>query len=318
MKLKEMMLSSLNHMLNEGETLIAPVYGTLKHGTDQWNAFLGFTENCLLVALFSGDTSTFLHTERVDFNIEYVGIKRSKIFKDYTIDITFKKGGHCQFITHQNVLTVDTQKENFPKFLELLESKAEYKTINLKKVSGERIRCQYFNVFCYIMISYLPMLIIMLGTWRIIDGPSADESFAQILCVTFTTFGIVLLPFIVLSVLNRFLFGKVVCVANDDALVLEYATIPWKDIVRAEYTSELPSRSDIQRCCRVKVIVKSGEDEEYGIDILHFPIYGLGTIKKYAPRAKVVFFKEKALLFVALAPTVIAIIHSIADLIKSN
>lgn len=48
------------------------------------------------------------------------------------------------------------------------------------------------------------------------------------------------IPFIILSLLNRRYFGKIICVINEDGIHHKDGLTKWDDIVKIEYEIELP------------------------------------------------------------------------------
>lgn len=55
MTAKERMIQSLTDMLEDGETLIHPIYGVLVQGENQYYGYFGFTDKFLLIAFGIGN-----------------------------------------------------------------------------------------------------------------------------------------------------------------------------------------------------------------------------------------------------------------------
>ena len=120
MTYKELMFEALTDLLEDDETLMHPIYGLLNQGNTQYYGYFGFTEHYLLIALVSGTGKHITYTTRVPLDIKSIRVKQTAIFKQFVIDITFNEGAPCRITASPKVLTIDTQKENLPSFLEHL------------------------------------------------------------------------------------------------------------------------------------------------------------------------------------------------------
>jgi hypothetical protein len=115
-------------------------------------------------------------------------------------------------------------------------------------------------------------------------------------------YGIFICPFIILSIFNRFTFGKILGVINEDTLFLENREISIKDIVKIIYHPRVMSRRKISFSYATFVVQLNKNDTE-SFDVIHFPIYGLRKIKKHNKDIKLSC--DKYILFLILCPTVI-------------
>jgi hypothetical protein len=116
------------------------------------------------------------------------------------------------------------------------------------------------------------------------------------------TYGILIAPFVILSIFNRFCFGKILGVTNEDIIFLENREISIKDIVKIIYHPRVMSREKIN-FSYATFIVRSKENEHESFDLIHFPIYGLRTIKKYNKDIKLSC--DKYIWFLIWCPTVV-------------
>ena len=161
MTAKERMIKALTDMLENGETLMHPIYGLLVQGGRQYYGYFGFTEDFLLIALVSGKTIT--DTIRVPLDINSVKIKKNIFLNEHVIDISFNEGAPCRITAFPKVLAIDSQKENLPKFLSYLKSKTPNKNVpDLSQINGTKIRRQYFNFILYVFLATLPPIIPMI------------------------------------------------------------------------------------------------------------------------------------------------------------
>ncbi|MBR6557978.1 MAG: hypothetical protein IKT70_03100 [Clostridia bacterium] len=62
---KELMFEALNNLLEDDEILMHPIYGLLNQGNTQYYGYFGFTQDYLLIALFSGTGKQITYTTRV-------------------------------------------------------------------------------------------------------------------------------------------------------------------------------------------------------------------------------------------------------------
>ncbi len=307
MNANDLMLESLTELLQEGETLMYPIYGILQQGNKQYNAFFGLTEDQLLIAVTRGRWITY--TYRVPLDIRSVRLKEHWTQKNYTIDISFHAGGPCRIKAFFKVLGIDTQEDNLTMFMDVLEKRATVKDpISLTDVEGKRIRWQYFNFFIYAELICMLMVLPMLFVMKIRDGDFSLSFLGELGQGVFGV-AVMLSPFVFLSVLNRFLFGKVICVLNKDGIHLENDMIPWERIKKIEYHPEIVWKSSPEYTY-ASLTIEEPKVEEYQIDVLHFPVYGLRIAKKLAPQVKIELSKKNKtfLAFIILTPILLGVI----------
>ena len=104
-----------------------------------------------------------------------------------------------------------------------------------KDVGGVRIRRQYFNYPICIFLSVW-LICVEVGTCLYLVEHSFhfDQWRENMLDLTFIVAKFIA-PFLVLSVLNRFFFGKIVCVLNEEGIRYKNGIIKWYDIVSIKY-----------------------------------------------------------------------------------
>ncbi len=299
MKFKDFMMKSLTDMLEEGENLSCPFYGILNQGNSQFFGYFGLTQTHLLVALVSEFGNRITYTTRIPLDIKSVKSKQTAILKQYIIDISFNDGPPCRITASPKVLSIGSQKENLLDFIAVLDkNSSQSQQIELKDSDGDKIRYQYFNVVIYagLFIAYMVIVLLAAAALATKSFSFADIFIAIPLIITFLS------PFIILSLLNRFLFGKIVCVICDEGLILENDIIPWNNIKKISFepnSAFLTRRSRNVKYTCATVDVKTNESEEYSIDILHFPRYGLKRIKKQHPEIEIDWGIKRLLKLVA-------------------
>ena len=180
--------------------------------------------------------------------------------------------------------------------------------MSLKDIPGEKIRRQYFNIPIYVIFSFGAALIMII----LIAGPKQDSTQAQkdfeVLATIIATGMLVLLPLAALSALNRFFFGKIICVLDNKGLHFDDGDrirfIPWSHIQSVAYEPDIPYQprhSFRFECSNTVHITTKPFNKKVEIELIGAPLYLLGKMKKYRPNAKYGFTKWG--LFLVLAYT---------------
>lgn len=310
MNQKTRMLQSLGAMLQPGETLMHPIYGILQEAGNQYFGFFGLTEKFLLMAILSMDGTSVTHTIRVPLDVKSVKVKTTAVMRQKVIDITLNEGSPCRIIAAPKVLLIDSQKANLPRFLSYLEQCASGDAApDIRTVPGTKLRRQYFNILIYAILSFLPIMLVFVIYSAISDPSFGLSEWIDVIAGTVVVVGLLLLPCVILSLLNRFFFGKIVCVATEGGLHLENDYISWENVEEIVYTPRLPSGAPTG-VSYATVAVSADAGGKYGIDVMHFPLYGLKKLKKYKPDLKVSVDKggKRMIALVALMPTAMALI----------
>lgn len=185
--------------------------------------------------------------------------------------------------------------------------------VNLKEICGTKIRWQFFNVPIYLLLSLLPVFPIIDIIVRLQEN---DWNFAEIiegLDIILTLFLVLVIPLIVLSLLNRYLFGGIVGVITDEGLYLEDGLVAWENIEKIEYTPQILTKHTISPIGNFSYAIIRVKTSKHPIEVWHFPFYAVRKIKKQHPEIKVKFGKIGlvTVLVTALAPTVLAVIGSL-------
>ena len=299
------MKETLFKLLKDGETLMYPIFGTIKKGAFHSFAYFAFTETHLLIAhLTSGDKVADI--EKIPLDIKSVKICKNNIFCEYKIHISFENRKSIEISTFPKILKVKAQKDNLPCFLDHLKSRSKKQAKSLGEAEGEKIRWQYFNTFIYMILALIPAVPAMIimqelrkGNFNILNVIVEMSGATPVLLAMY---GIFIGPFAVLSILNRFSFGKILGVVNDGTLYLENREVPVQDIKEIVYHPRIMSRhSTCFSYATFSIRTKANNAEQY--DVVHFPMYGLRTIKKHNKEIKLKC--DKYIWFLILCPTVI-------------
>ena len=309
MTAKERMIYALSDMLQNGETLMYPIYGLLVQGGRQYYGYFGFTEGFLLIALVSGKTVT--DTIRVPLDVNSVKIKKNIFLNEHVIDISFNEGAPCRITAFPKVLAIDSQKENLPRFLSYLKSKTLNKNVpDLSQINGTKIRRQYFNFILYTFLATLlpiiPMIFILECEKQSVSIWSSWNLLWRIAAEALPTIAVLILPLFLLSVCSKFVFGKTIAVVEPKGLYLDNVFIPWEDIKAVEYNAMHFSRFNF-RAAYITINVAPAGKREFSVEVSSFTLYGLRQLRKHLPPQTVRWAKGglPLTIFLALLPTII-------------
>lgn len=185
----------------------------------------------------------------------------------------------------------------------------------LNKISGERLRRQYFNIPIYLIVSIYSAIaagfLVVAAKEHTLDSVFQNADFLSLLAIG----AAVLVPLLVLSILNRYCFGELVCVLNPKGLYYEenghIQCIDWRDIKKVRYAPDVPT--DIgRRFCSFNtayVTVKSFR-QEIEHEVTYAPLALLRKVKRYAPNVSCGFTVTGAIVVIAyaLGPTTLFVL----------
>ena len=119
----EQMVPALSALLEKGESLKAPIYGTLLQKRNYTFGYLGFTEHALLVSLLQGDSKEILGNSRIPFSsIQRTNVRKSLIPLQYILQIYLTDGDMIKFRISKKVYGFATQEENLDIFLNKMKT----------------------------------------------------------------------------------------------------------------------------------------------------------------------------------------------------
>ena len=192
--------------------------------------------------------------------------------------------------------------------------------MKLAKIPGEKIRRQYFNIPIYLILSFSIPIIICTGFLLGQEHKIASTEWWYEIVAMGSVLTMPLLPLAILSLLNRFLFGEVICVLDHKGIHFDDGHsrfVHWSDIQRAIYEPDLPGR--VGRTFRfsnnmLRIIAKPFK-KEVEIELDGAPFFLMRKMKKYCPKAKIGLSGFGIFLIAALAvaPSVIAILTILLD-----
>ncbi len=154
----------------------------------------------------------------------------------------------------------------------------------LSSIPGVRIRRQYFNLPMYLM---LYTLIVLSVSYVVSAWLAHDENITLYLkrIWNWKLLAGCLIPLIVLSICNRFYFGRIVAVADETGLYTEKDFIPWDCITLVEYDPAIYVRGQENYS---GIIFHTNRNETYRRKnrqtfAPRLPLYTLGIIRRYIP-----------------------------------
>ena len=152
----------------------------------------------------------------------------------------------------------------------------------LKNIDGVRIRRQYFNGPIYVLFSIWVLIIVIFAIISFSDGNFSFYKWLDVICESAFTIAIFIIPWIILSVLNRFFFGKIVCVLSEEGIHHEGGLIKWNNISRIEYNIPTLNRYPLRLiAAHIDVVCKNET-----IKITSVPLYMFSVVKKSHPDIK--------------------------------
>lgn len=311
---RPLMEKALSALLNDGETIKHPIHAVLEQNGGRYYSYFAFTENAFLIALTYENNTSW--SKRIPLDIVSLSIKEYKFFskREYELNITFTNNSPIKILIPYKSFTYGEQKKEIQKFINCLKEHSPQNSYTpLKDINGVKLRRQYFNLPIYLLSPAIPISI--LGMTMILIKHN-ELSFNYWLTLSLEGVGIVfalLSPFIILSLLNRFIFGKIVSVINNEGIYFENNFIPWNEIDKISYIPNIPSKYQSSvlhhRYTRLSLTICNENGVEYDAEIKHFPFYGLFKLKKYFPAKKIKFIgKNVTWTIIVIAITMVAIL----------
>jgi len=151
---------------------------------------------------------------------------------------------------------------------------------HLREIDGDKIRWQYFTwpllilLFCMIFVPYCIFVFsFSMGKFNLSEWVSA-------LLVSIEVCGGFAVPFIILSLLNRRYFGKIICVINEAGIHYKGGLVKWEDISKIEFEIELPGGVVKRENLFCHTVIHTRKQK---ITLIHTPIFLIFKVKKHKP-----------------------------------
>lgn len=286
-----LMNKHLSSLLKEGEHLSSSVYGFYKQGIYQAYSYLGFCEDHLLLV--------HLRLNKIDrsFRIPLESIHEVRIVERNTllgkkVEIFITMKGDGELVTFSvtcpvKCKTVSTQEENLPRFIQNFKNNVPtVEAVKFSETQGKKVRVQYFTWILYFFCAFASFVFAWLPLFTYIkDGSYNYKEVAMNVMGPFAVVGLVI---VALALLNRFFFGKVICIVTDEALVFGESSIPYKKIKEFRYSPRFPSKRGYSSSHGTFTV----ERNEHTLEVfkaVKLPFYTVFELKKRAPHVKIKF-----------------------------
>ncbi len=122
----------------------------------------------------------------------------------------------------------------------------------MKRDKEIKIRRQFFNELILLFIILYIFLCIIIAIEDIHNHQFYWAEYLQNIWIALGVLSICLLPLVVLSILNIFFFGRIVCVIDQTGIYYENRFLKWSDITEMRYVLSTKTRS-IYRPSSMKV-----------------------------------------------------------------
>ena len=177
----------------------------------------------------------------------------------------------------------------------------------LKYIDGKKIRRQYFNIPLIILYSLalaIPYAILTIS-WCI--GKSDSYASPSTLWTSIWVCFVFSLPLLILRILNKHYFGRIICVLNEEGIhYSNKGKLCWDTIEKIEYVIDSKPRykNDTGKAFRVIVYTQGGKY----IVLANAPLYIVSRIKKYRKELDLKILGATSLLPVTLVMAAILIL----------
>ena len=151
---------------------------------------------------------------------------------------------------------------------------------HLREIDGEKIRWQYFSwpivilIFCMFFVPYCILVFsLSAGDFNLSNWFSALFICVEV-CFAFS------IPFVILSILNRRFFGKIICVINENGIYYKDGLLKWDEILKIAYEIELPGGVVKKENLFCRSVIYTRKEK---IKLTHTPMFFISKVKKYNP-----------------------------------
>ncbi|MBR3979253.1 MAG: hypothetical protein IKJ94_06495 [Oscillospiraceae bacterium] len=165
-----------------------------------------------------------------------------------------------------------------------------------KDLIGIQIRRQYFNIPIFIFLSVLLLAFETVTFVPLFESNFSFNKWLDDIFASVFTLSILIIPCVILSVLNRFFFGKIICVLNEEGIYYTDGLIKWDDILGIRYHITFLGRTHFQPAC-VDIACKKAT-----IQIKSAPLYMLSVAKKYNPDINI---KKDRMIWILVASVIV-------------
>lgn len=166
-------------------------------------------------------------------------------------------------------------------------------TYDFRDIEGKKCRWQFFNYpigILVFMIFYIPLGFVIFDMQM---GGRDVSKWLRFFATGTKIIFIFIVPLIILSLLNRRFFGKIVCVINERGIYYKGGFIPFEKIKKIEYEISFYGRRTRFDSCHA-MIYTDGEE----IRLSHAPYYLIRLAKKFRPDIPAAISKKTVVTFI--------------------
>ena len=181
---------------------------------------------------------------------------------------------------------------------------------------GQKIRRQYFNIPIYFILSVDAALLALWAGLGFQNPEITLTYWLKISGILLLVSAGLLLPLGMLSVLNRFCFGKIICVLDKKGLHHDGGFVCWGDIKKAVYEPDFPCKVGRRiHCCNQLCLTVKPFKKEIQIELDGAPFMTLREVKRRCPNSKCKISGWGIFLIatIALAPAVLFFVSVMVD-----
>ena len=148
----------------------------------------------------------------------------------------------------------------------------------LKDIDGQKIRRQYFNIPLIFLYSLMIMVPYTIFINSIFTGKADLYEWLSSLWISIWVCFCFSLPILILRTLNKYFFGRIICVLANDGIHYPRGMVRWETIEKIEYVIDSKPRykSDSSKAFRVVIYTRGGKH----IVLTSAPISIVSRIKK--------------------------------------
>ena len=163
-------------------------------------------------------------------------------------------------------------------------------------VRGTRLRHNYVSWLFYTFLLFLPAVLLVLVLLHLSDGTLTAPVFFEELFTVLIIWCVPLLPLLLLSLCNRFFFGRIVCVLDEKGIHHAHCLVLWEDVKHIDYDIEIKGRHS-NAPCSATVYRKNG----YQTELSGAPLRILFAARRRAPGLDVRLSSTSKFLLILIA-----------------
>ena len=165
------------------------------------------------------------------------------------------------------------------------------KSTQLNEREGIKIRRQFFNGMILNVFSIVVYVLYIISVVDLLNDSFTIINFLDEVKICVFVSLILLVPFIILSILNRHCFGEIICVVSQHGIYYENGFLYWSEIDKLVYDCPILSKHFRYDPCCVEIHTSKGTNDKK-IELTYAPLYLLFTAKRVGKNVKIKLSKE--------------------------